>query len=61
MIKRCPYIFGELPLVTGVLPRNDSEIRGAILRITKINIIFKHRVSKQRANSKESVVISGVR
>ena len=49
MIKSFPYILGELPLVTGVLPRNDSEIRGAILRIAKTNIIFKHpERSKER-------------
>ena len=49
MIKRCPYTFVELPLVTGVLPRNDSEIRGAILRIAKTNIMFKHpERSKER-------------
>ena len=56
MIKRCPYTFGELPLVTGVLPRNDSEIRGAILRIAKTNIIFKHPRGKLPAQvNKEQI------
>ena len=29
-----------------VLPSRDSEIRGAIVRITKTNTIFKHPVNK---------------
>ena len=40
-----PDTFGELPL-TGVLPSRDSEIRGAIVRIAKTNVILKRPVNK---------------
>lgn len=40
MMKRFPDT-GELPLVTTVLPSRDSEIRGAIVRTAKTNIILK--------------------
>ena len=38
-------MYGELPL-TGVLPSRDSEIRGAIMRIAKTNVILKRPVNK---------------
>ena len=43
--ERYPETFGELTL-TGVLPSRDSEIRGAIVRMTKTNAILKHPVNK---------------
>ena len=44
-MKRCPGIFGELPL-TGVLHSRDSEIRGTIARIAKANTTLKNTVNK---------------
>ena len=43
--NRYPDTFGKLPL-TGALPRRDSEIRGAIARITKTNAVLKLPVNK---------------
>ena len=37
--ERYPDPFGELPL-TGILPSRDSEIRGAIVRMAKTNVIL---------------------
>ena len=36
----------RIVIVTGVLPRRDSQIRGAIVRIAKINTILKRPVNK---------------
>ena len=33
-------------IVTGVLPRRDFEIKEAIVRIAKTNVILKHLVNK---------------
>ena len=38
--------FWRIAIVTRVLPSRDSEIRGAIVRITKTNTIFKRPVNK---------------
>ena len=35
--EKVPRHFWRIPIVTRVLPRRDSEIRGAIVRITKTN------------------------
>ena len=44
-MERYPDYFGELSSI-GVLPSRDSEIRGAIVRIAKTNIILKRLVNK---------------
>ena len=36
--------FWRIAIVMRVLPSRDSEIRGAILRIAKINTILKHPI-----------------
>ena len=41
-----PRYFWRIAIVTGVLPSRDSEIRGAIVRITKTNTILKRSVNK---------------
>ena len=41
-----PRYFWRIAIVTGVLPRRDSEIRGAIVRIAKTNTILKRPVNK---------------
>ena len=41
-----PRHFWRIAIVTGVLPSRDSEIRGAIVRMTKINTIVKRPVNK---------------
>ena len=38
--------FWRIVIVTQVLPSRDSEIRGAIVRIVKTNIILKRPVNK---------------
>ena len=38
--------FWKIAIVTGVLPRRDSEIRGAIVRMAKTNKIPKRSVNK---------------
>ena len=38
--------FWRTAIVTGLLPSIDSEIRGAIVRIAKINTTLKHLVNK---------------
>ena len=38
--------FWRIAIVTRVLPSRDSEIRGAIVRITKTNTILKRPVNK---------------
>ena len=43
--ERYPDTFGELPL-TEVLRSRDSEIRGAIVRMAKINSILKRPINK---------------
>ena len=43
--ERYPDTFGELPLA-GLLPSKDSEIRGALVRMVKINAILKRPVNK---------------
>ena len=37
---------GSVAIVTGVLTRRDSEIRGAIVRMAKTNTILKRPVNK---------------
>ena len=44
-VKKCANAFVELPL-TGVLPCRNSELRGAIVNIGKINTILKRPVIK---------------
>ena len=41
-----PRHFWRIVIVTGVLPRRDFEIKGAIVRIAKTNVILKHLVNK---------------
>ena len=36
----------RIVIVTGVLPRRDPQIRGAIVRIAKTNTILKRPVNK---------------
>ena len=38
--------FRRIAILAGLLPSRDFEIRGAIVRITKINTILKRRVNK---------------
>ena len=38
--------FWKIAIVTGVLPRRDSEIRGAIVIMVKTNAIFSRPVNK---------------
>ena len=38
--------FWRITIVTGVLPRRDSEIRGAIVIMVKTNTIFNRPVNK---------------
>ena len=44
-MKRCPDTW-RIVIVTRALPNRDSEIRGAIVRIAKTNIILKRPVNK---------------
>ena len=46
MMKSCPDTFGEFAIVIGVLPSRDFEIRGAIVRLAKINTILTCSVNK---------------
>ena len=39
--EKVPRHFWRIAIVKRVLPSKDSEIRGAIVRITKINTILK--------------------
>ena len=41
-----PKHFWRIAIVTRVLPSRDSEIRGAIVRITKTNTILKRPLNK---------------
>ena len=41
-----PRHFWRIAIVTRVLPSGDSEIRGAIMRVTKTNTIFKLSIYK---------------
>ena len=41
-----PRHFWRIAIVTGVLPGRDSELRGAIVRMAKINTILKRPVNK---------------
>ena len=41
-----PRNLWRIAIVIGVLPNRDSEIRGAIVRMTKTNTIFKRHVNK---------------
>ena len=38
--EKVPKHFWNIVILTGVLPSRDSEIRGAIVRITKTNTVF---------------------
>ena len=44
--EKAPKHFWRIAIVTRVLPSKDSEIRGAIVRITKTNTILKRPVYK---------------
>ena len=44
--KKVPRRFWRIAIITQLLPSRDSEIRGAIVRITKTNTILKHPVNK---------------
>ena len=44
--EKVPRHFWRIVIVTRVLPSRDSEIRGAIVRITKTNTILKRPVKK---------------
>ena len=44
--EKVPKHFWRIAIVTRVLPSRDSEIRGAIVRITKTNTILKDPVNK---------------
>ena len=44
--EKVPKHFWKISIVTRVLPSRDSEIRGAIVRITKTNTILKRPVNK---------------
>ena len=44
--EKVPSFFWKIAIVTGVLPRRDSEIKGAIVRIKKANAILKGPVNK---------------
>ena len=44
--EEVPRHFWRIVIVTQVLPSRDSEIRGAIVRIAKTNIILKRPVNK---------------
>ena len=45
-----PIHFWRVAIVTGVLPSRDSEIRGAIVRMTKNSTILKGTVNKRFTN-----------
>ena len=44
--EKVPRHFWRSAIVTRVLPRRDSEIRGAIVRIAKTNIILERPINK---------------
>ena len=44
--EKVPRNFWRIAIVTGVLSSRDSEIKGAIMRIKKINVILKRHVNK---------------
>ena len=44
--EKVPSYFWRIAIVTGVLPSRDSEIRRAIVRMTKTNTILKRPVNK---------------
>ena len=44
--EKVPIHFWRIPIVTGVLPSRDSEIREAIVRIAKTNTILRSPVNK---------------
>ena len=44
--EEIPRHIWRIAIVTRVLPSRDSEIRGAIVRITKTNTILKRPVKK---------------
>ena len=43
--KKVPRHFWRIAIVTGVLPSRDSETKGAIVRIKKVNSILKRPVN----------------
>ena len=45
-VEKLPRHFWRIIIVTQILPIRDSEVRGAIVRITKINTILKCPVKK---------------
>ena len=44
--EKVPTHFWKISIVTRVLPSRDSEVRGVIVIIAKINTIHKHPVNK---------------
>ena len=44
--EKVPKHFWKISILIRVLPSRDSEIRGAIVRITKTNTILKRPVNK---------------
>ena len=44
--EKMPRDFWRIAIVTRVLPNRDSETRGTIVRIAKINTILKRPVRK---------------
>ena len=44
--EKVPRDFWRIAIVTRVLPNRDSETRGTIVRIAKINTILKRPVRK---------------
>ena len=44
--EKVPRHFWRIAIVTGVLPGRVSEIKAAIVRISKTNTIFKRSVNK---------------
>ena len=44
--EKVPKHFRRISIVTQVLPSTDSEIRGAIVRISKTNTVLKRAANK---------------
>ena len=44
--EKVPWHFWRIAIITGVLPSRDSEIRVAVVRIAKSNIILKLPANK---------------
>ena len=44
--KKVTRYFWRIAIVTGVLPKRDSEIKGAIVKIANTNTILKRPINK---------------